>query len=111
MSMSRRWAFIGISLLLISSLAAGLFTAGLIIWITDRQDQTASGPPSLEGAPVLDAVSPAAGSVGAARGPASGQLELRGEVLEPDPGLYDREGVDRWWRTYRLRHPIGSASQ
>jgi hypothetical protein len=109
--MSRRWAFIGISLLLVGSLAAGLIMAVLMIWITDRQDQTASVPPSLTGAPVLDAVSPAAGSIGAALGAASGHLELGGGVLEPDPGLYDRAGVDRWWRSYRLRYPTDSASQ
>jgi hypothetical protein len=34
-------------------------------------------------------------------------LETRGEVFEPDPGMYDREGLERWWRDYQSRHPNG----
>ena len=37
----------------------------------------------------------------------SRDLEPSGEVFEPEPGIYDREGLDRWWRDYQLRHPNG----
>ena len=39
--------------------------------------------------------------------PQNRQVEPSGEVFEPDPGMYDREGLERWWRDYQSRHPNG----
>ncbi len=66
--------------------------------------------PPATAAAALPAVSPAAGTPTSAPGVTPALVRDLGtddvlSVTEPDPGQFDRAGMEAWWWRYRSRHP------
>jgi hypothetical protein len=80
--------------------------AVLALAITVAIGANADGPAPANNATALTAVSPAAGAPGVT--PALVRDLGTDNVLsvtEPDPGQFDRAGMEAWWWRYRSRHP------
>lgn len=109
MFMDCRGALLGASILL-----AGGLDASVSIASADprRADDEAVSVTAAAGGSALTTLAPAEGQRSSAN--SAGVLPIRhfepsGEVtgLEPDPEMFDREGLERWWQEYQSRHPEG----
>ena len=105
-----RGALLGASILLAASLDASVSIASADPARAD--DEAVSVTAAAGGTSALTTLAPAGGQRSSANG--AGVLPIRhlepsGEVtgLEPDPEMFDREGLERWWREYQSRHPEG----
>jgi hypothetical protein len=84
--------------------------AVLALAITVAIGANADGPAPANNTAALTAVSPAAGAPPSAPGVTPALVRDLGtdnvlSVTEPDPGQFDRAGMEAWWWRYRSRHP------